>query len=77
MRILTLVLALSLFACQSDEADAPEVKTNTVTGIGLNRAILQATLEEVGPLKPVQYGFLWSTEAGVNVITAKDQQVVG
>lgn len=77
MRILTLVLALSLFACQSDEADEAEVKTNTVTGIGLNRAILQATLEEVGPLKPVHYGFLWSTEAGVNVITAKEQALVG
>lgn len=77
MRILTFLVALVLFACQTNEADAPEVKTTTVTGIGLNRAMLQATLEEVGPLKPVQYGFLWSTEAGVNVITAKEQQVVG
>lgn len=77
MRIVTFLLALVLFACQTDEADAPEVKTNNASGIGLNRAILQATLEEVGPLKPVQYGFLWSTQAGVNVITAKEQQVVG
>lgn len=78
MRTVTFLLLLALcFACQSDEADEPEVKTTTVTGIGLNRAILQATLEEVGPLKPVHYGFLWSTEAGVNVITAKEQQLVG
>lgn len=77
MRIAAFLLLLSFcFACQSDEADAPEVKTNSITGIGLNRAILQATLEEVGPLKPVQYGFLLSTQAGVNVINAK-QLLVG
>lgn len=76
MRIIAVLLVLCLFACQTDEADAPEVKTNSITGIGLNRAILQATLEEVGPLKPVQYGFLLSTQAGVNVINAK-QLLVG
>lgn len=76
MRIVTFLLALCLFACQTDEADEPEVQTNAATGIGLNRAVLQATLEEVGPLKPVQYGFLLSTQAGVNVINAT-QLLVG
>lgn len=76
MRIVILLLTLCLFACQTDEADEPEVQTNSVTGIGLNRAVLQATLEEVGPLKPVQYGFLLSTEAGVNVVNAT-QLLVG
>lgn len=76
MRIVTILLALVLFACQTDEADEPEIQTNPATGIGLNRAVLQATLAEVGPLKPVEYGFLLSTQAGVNVINAT-QLLVG
>jgi hypothetical protein len=76
MRIVIFLLTLFLFSCQTDEADEPEIQTNSATGIGLNRAILQATLEEVGPLKPVQYGFLLSTQAGVNVINAT-QLLVG
>lgn len=76
MRITIFLLVFFLFSCQTDEADEPEIQTNPATGIGLNRAILQATLEEVGPLKPVQYGFLLSTQAGVTVINAK-QLLVG
>lgn len=72
-----LFLALALFACQQDEADKPKVETGGVGAIGLNKAVLQAELLEVGPIKPAQYGFLWSTTNGVNAISAQGKIVVG
>jgi hypothetical protein len=68
---------LLLAACQSDEADEPELRTNSVDGIGLNRAVLEGEVVEVGPLKPIQYGFLWSTEAGVTILSATNSLLVG
>lgn len=72
-----LFLALALFACQQDEADKPKVETRGAGVIGLNKVVLQAELLEVGPIKPVQYGFLWSTAGGVNAISAQGKVVVG
>lgn len=72
-----LFLALALFACQQDEADKPKVETRGAGAIGLNKAVLQAELLEVGPIKPVQYGFLWSTTGSVNAISAQGKVVVG
>lgn len=72
-----LFLALALFACQQDEADKPKVETRGAGAIGLNKVVLQAELLEVGPIKPVQYGFLWSTTGGVNAISAQGKVVVG
>jgi hypothetical protein len=78
MRVVTYFLFFFLFtACQSDEADEPELKTSPVDGIGLNRAMLKGTVVEVGPLKPIQYGFLWSTEAGVTILSAKNNILIG
>lgn len=66
-----------LLSCQSDEADKPEIKTNSATSIGINRAVLQGEVKEVGPLKPIQYGFLWSAQPGVTVLSAQNRKVVG
>ncbi len=78
MRVVAYFLFFFLFtACQSDEADEPELRTNSVDGIGLNRAVLKGLLVEVGPLKPIQYGFLWSTEAGVTILSAKNNIIIG
>lgn len=76
-KFLFLFVALSVLACQQDEADKPKVETRATGSIGLNTAILQAELLEVGPIKPVQYGFLWSTANGVDVISAQGKVVVG
>jgi hypothetical protein len=76
-KIIFLFLALSLIACQQDEADKPKVETRGTDAVGLNKAVLQAELLEVGPIKPVQYGFLWSTINGVDVISAQGKVVVG
>jgi hypothetical protein len=78
MRVAAYFLFFLLFtACQSDEADEPELKTNPVDGIGLNRAVLKGVVVEIGPLKPIQYGFLWATQAGVTILSANNNVLVG
>ena len=73
----SLFLLLFLTACQQDEADKPKVETMSVTAVGLNKALLQGELVEVGPIKPVQYGFFWSTRAGVHAVSAEGNVLVG
>lgn len=78
MRIPALLLSiLFLISCNGDEADRPEMKTLPAGEVGLSRAVLRGLVKEVGPLKPVDYGFLMSTTGGVNVLNAKNKWVVG
>jgi hypothetical protein len=78
MRVILFILTLwMLSACQSDEADEPEIETKSATGIGLSQAVLQGELKEVGPLKPVQYGFIWSKTPGVTVLSAESKVLLG
>lgn len=77
MRILFLFLLLSASACQTDEAENPELQTNSADAVGLTSAVLRGVLEEVGPIKPIRYGFLWSTQAGVTIASAEHNLVIG
>jgi hypothetical protein len=74
---LLIIVIGAFFSCQSDEADAPEIKTAAATGIGLSQALLQGEIKEVGPIKPILYGFIWSTTAGVSVISAERKVLLG
>jgi hypothetical protein len=76
-RCLSLLLVLVTFACQQDEADQPLVETREAITIGSDRAVLQATLIAAGPIKPVQYGFVWSRVRDVNAFSAQGSFVVG
>jgi hypothetical protein len=76
-RSLSLLLVLTVFACQQDEADQPVVQTRDAITIGLDKAVLQATLVAAGPIKPVQYGFLWSTVSDVSASSAQGSFIVG
>lgn len=71
------MLVLIVFACQQDEADYPVVETREAISVSLDKALLQATLIAAGPIKPVQYGFLWSTVSDVNAFSAQGSFVVG
>jgi hypothetical protein len=76
-KFLSLLLVLIVFACQQDEADQSVVETREAITIGSDKAVLQATLIAAGPIKPVQYGFLWSTVSDVNAFSAQGSFVVG
>lgn len=75
--IFYLLLVFLVVACQSDEADEPELRTKAANGIGLNRAVLQGIVAEVGPLQPIQYGFLCADKSGVNIVSATHKIIIG
>lgn len=74
---LSQLVVLVAIACQQDEADQPIVATREAITIGLEKAVLQATLVAAGSIKPVQYVFLWSTVSDVNAFSAQGSFVVG
>ncbi|MCZ8216685.1 MAG: hypothetical protein O9262_10625 [Cyclobacteriaceae bacterium] len=76
-RSLSLLVVLVAVACQQDEADQPVVETREAITIGSDRAVLQATLIAAGPIKPVKYGFVWSTVSDVNAFSAQGSFMVG
>jgi hypothetical protein len=57
----SIFLFFLLVACQSDEADKPELLTRPAQQIGPTSAVLEAEVTETGPIKPITVGFLWST----------------
>ena len=68
---------LLLVACQVNEADAPEVQTEEAQQIGSTSVVMGAEIKEIGPVKPVNYGFLWDTQSDVTIATAKNKVILG
>ena len=68
---------LLLVACQVNEADAPEVQTEEAQQIGSTSVVMGAEIREIGPVKPVNYGFLWDTQSDVTIATAKNKVILG
>jgi hypothetical protein len=73
--IFALVLILS--ACQVNEADAPEMSTQDAQQIGATSVVMGAEITEIGPIRPVNYGFLWDTQSDLSVIAAANKLVLG
>lgn len=71
-----LLVLCFLFACQNDEADFPELLTSSAREIGQTSVLLEAEIKEVGPVKPINYGFIWSTTPGVTILSV-DKYIVG
>ncbi len=67
---------LLLSACQENEADFPEVNTHPVREIGTISVLLEAEIKEVGPVRPVNFGFVWSTQPSVTILSS-DKYIVG
>ena len=66
-----------LAACQVNEADAPEILTEEAQQIGSTSVVMGAELKEIGPVKPVNYGFLWDTQSDITIATAKNKVILG
>ncbi|MBS1544442.1 MAG: fibronectin type III domain-containing protein [Bacteroidetes bacterium] len=77
MKRILLLLVLFASSCQVNEADAPEVVTTDPQEIGRTSAVIWADLREVGPVRPVNYGFLWDTQSNLNTLIAKSNFVIG
>jgi hypothetical protein len=77
MRKSIFFLTLILFACQVNEADAPEMSTQDAQQIGATSVVMGAEIKEIGPIRPVNYGFLWDTQSDLSVIASANKLVLG
>ena len=63
--------------CQVNEADAPELSTDEAQQIGATSVVMGGAIKEVGPVRPVNFGFLWDASADLTIVTSKNKIVVG
>ena len=66
-----------LISCQSNEADAPELITKDAQQIGATSAVLEAEITEVGPVRPINYGFLWDIQPDITISGASNKHIIG
>ncbi len=71
------LLMLFLVGCQVHEADAPELQTEEAQQIGTTSVVMGAEIKEIGPVRPVNYGFLWDTQSDISIASSKNKLVMG
>ena len=68
---------LLLWGCQVNEADAPELQTREAQQISSAGVVMEAEIKEIGPVRPVNFGFLWDTQPDITIASAKNKIVLG
>lgn len=61
---------VSSLSCNTDEAEFPEVVTKPAQQIGSTSVVIEAEIKEVGTIRPIRFGFLWGTTAGLDFLDA-------
>ncbi len=77
MKRLFICCILLACACQDNEPDAPGLLTDEAQQIGSASVVMGANIKAVGPVRPINYGFLWDTNQDLTVINAKKKVVLG
>lgn len=76
-RLFLSFLLIIAVGCDTDDAEFPELITFDAQQIGSTSVVLEAEIKESGPIRPLQYGFLWGTQPGLNIFTAPDKLDLG
>lgn len=63
--------------CQNNEADAPELFTEEAQAIASTGVLMGAEIKEIGPVRPVNYGFLWDSQPDITMIGAVNKYIGG
>ncbi|CAN5330433.1 hypothetical protein BH09BAC3_BH09BAC3_28960 [soil metagenome] len=71
---LLLVVAVG---CQNNEADFPELSTDEAQQIGATSVVMGAEIREIGPVRPVNYGFLWDTQSDITIASSRNKIILG
>ncbi|GAB1446767.1 MAG: hypothetical protein KF860_15525 [Cyclobacteriaceae bacterium] len=75
---LHLVLICLIFSgCDNDEAEFPELITSAAQQIGSTSVVLEAEIKETGSIRPIRYGFFWSTTPGLNIFNTANKLDLG
>ncbi len=77
MKKLVAILLVTLAGCQVNEADAPEMSTDDAQQIGSTSVVMGASIKEIGPIRPMNYGFLWDVQSDLSIINAANKKVLG
>jgi hypothetical protein len=72
-----LLFLILLVACQDNEADAPELVTRAAQQIGSSGALLEGEITEVGPVRPITFGFLWDDQSDITMGSGATQYIAG
>ena len=72
-----LCLFVLIFGCQTNEADAPEMLTEEAQQIGATSVVMGAEIKEIGPVRPIQYGFLWDKQQDLSIVSAANKVLLG
>lgn len=70
-------LLLTILGCQSNEADYPEMLTKPAQQIGATSVVMEAEIKEIGPVRPVNFGFLWDIQQDISIASAQNKLVLG
>lgn len=68
---------LSVMGCDTDEAEFPELIAGNAQQLGTTSVVLEAEIKETGSVRPIRYGFLWSTSAGIQIFNAPNKLDLG
>ena len=63
--------------CQDNEADAPELLTAEAQQIASNGVLMGCEIKEIGPVRPVNYGFLWDKQPDLTTIASANKYIGG
>lgn len=77
MKKLGLFCLMLLCACQENEPDSPGMITQDAQQIGATSVVMGGRIEAVGPVKPINYGFLWDTVQDITIVGARNKLVLG
>ncbi len=73
----SLFLILFLIGCQNNEADAPELSTDEAQQIGATSVVMGAEIRAIGPVRPLNFGFLWDSKQDISIVSSANKIVLG
>ena len=71
------IIVLFFVGCQNNEADYPELQTDEAQQIANNGVVMGCEIREVGPVRPVNYGFLWDKQPDLTTIASANKYIGG
>ena len=63
-------MILLIIGCQNNEPDYPQVITKNEQQVGATSVVLEAEVKDVGPVRPINFGFLWDVNQDVTIAFA-------
>ena len=77
MKCCRVIILLFFIGCQNNEADAPELFTEEAQSIASTGVLMSAEIREIGPVRPVNFGFLWDTQPDLTMAAASNKYFGG